>query len=141
MYPKPVDRWWTMQNLTRLAIWISFWTTFYFFIDTIYVTGWRRIHPDLDQRSSIFPSIMAAIYFSVLMIHGFILAQNAKLSRKDATSMGAFVLWGLLEVFLIAITMIYRHHINNHLGMKDLLVLLRLVLVCVAFLRLKYLFK
>merc|ERR1712141_996658 len=66
LYPKPIERWWSMENLARLSIWISFWATFYFFIDTIYVTGWRTTHPDLDQRSSIFPIIMASIYFSVI---------------------------------------------------------------------------
>ena len=65
LYPKPIEHWWSMENLARLSIWISFWATFYFFIDTIYVTGWRTTHPDLDQRSSIFPIIMASIYFSV----------------------------------------------------------------------------
>ena len=68
LYPKPIEHWWSMENLARLSIWISFWATFYFFIDTIYVTGWRTTHPDLDQRSSIFPIIMASIYFSVFWV-------------------------------------------------------------------------
>ena len=68
LYPKPIEHWWSMENLARLSIWISFWATFYFFIDTIYVTGWRTTHPDLDQRSSIFPIIMASIYFSVFFL-------------------------------------------------------------------------
>ena len=71
-------------------------------------------------------------------MHGFILTQNSKLSRKDVISIGAIVIWGLLEIFLIAVTMIYQHHINNHLDLKDLFVLLRVILVCIAFLRLKY---
>ena len=117
---RQVEFFWSFYNLTRLSCWISFWLSFFYFVECVNITGHLLTSPDFKNESTIdivdgknpgCVILFGALYLMVISRVYLIVLSNLSIGQTIST---------FQATFYIGIVLVYNSRMEHLLQKKKL---------------------